>query len=104
MMAHSKPTAWAAAADQDAYKSVLEFLTYALQKSPIVDLKNHKGKTALHLAAAGNNQYCMKSLFDMRAGHYQELRLIFYFPIGPFVICRWILFCCGVNMPLALIN
>ena len=104
MMAHSKPTAWAAAADQDAYKSVLEFLTYALQKSPIVDLKNHKGKTALHLAAAGNNQYCMKALFEIGAGHYQELRLILYSPIGPFVICRWILFCCGVNMPFALIN
>ena len=104
MMAHSKPVDLVSAVEWSAYMAVLDFIHVALPSCRWVDLKNYKGKTALHLAAAGNNLYCMNTLFGMGAGQYQELRLIFYSPIGPLMFCRWILICCGVNMPLALLG
>ena len=104
MMAHSKPVDGASAGELSAYRYVLDFIIGASRGCHWVDSKNYNGKTALHLASAGNNKLCMKMLFDLGAGHYQELRLIFYSPIGPLMICRWILICCWVNMPHALLG
>ena len=96
MLSRQKPTDQASAAEWNAYVGVLDFAFVALPSCWWVDAKNYKGKTALHLAAAGNNKWAMKLLFDMGAGHYQELRVIFHSPIGPFIICRWISICCRV--------